>query len=198
MQVVKSRQCKYGKGGWGDIYLSSLMGLRLMCVSIKDNHYYTTPPTTTKQLHRTTMGSTDSSSYYAYSPSLPLAATFTAVFSVLLLTHTFRLFHTRTWFMIPFVLGCLFEAVGYIGRILGAIEAPGPYSLAPYLISAVLILIAPTLFAASIYMELGRVVEMVKGEDVLVMRRKWLTKVSPQPILKVNFALTVVGDRLSY
>lgn len=36
---------------------------------------------------------------------------------------------------------------------------------------------APALFAASIYMELGRIVLVVDGDHALFIRRKWLTKI---------------------
>lgn len=51
---------------------------------------------------------------------------------------------------------------------------------------SVLLLVAPALFAASIYMELGRIVLMVDGERSLFIRRTWLTK------------LFVAGDVLSF
>ena len=78
------------------------------------------------------------------------------------------------------------EIIGYIGRALSAAENPGPYTLGPYIIQSTLILIAPALFAASIYMELSRIVLMIRGDDALFIRRKWLT------------TLFVCGDVLSF
>jgi hypothetical protein len=78
------------------------------------------------------------------------------------------------------------ETIGYIGRILSAQQNPGPYTLSPYIMQSVLLLVAPALFAASIYMELGRIVLMVDGERSLFIRRTWLTK------------LFVAGDVLSF
>jgi len=49
-----------------------------------------------------------------------------------------------------------------------------------------LLLIAPALFAASIYMELGRIIELVDGEAHAMIRKRWLTK------------LFVCGDVLSF
>jgi hypothetical protein len=49
-----------------------------------------------------------------------------------------------------------------------------------------LLLIAPALFAASIYMELGRIVLMVKGEKLVLVRVSWMTKIF------------VAGDVLSF
>jgi hypothetical protein len=42
---------------------------------------------------------------------------------------------------------------------------------------SILLLVAPALLAASIYMELARIAIMVDGERVLLIRRIWLTKV---------------------
>ena len=47
----------------------------------------------------------------------------------------------------------------------------------PYAIQSVLILLAPILFAASIYMFLSRIIRSVNGERFSVIRFKWLTKV---------------------
>lgn len=44
-------------------------------------------------------------------------------------------------------------------------------------IQALLILIAPALFAATIYMVLGRIIDLVDGEQHSVIRLKWLTKI---------------------
>jgi hypothetical protein len=49
-----------------------------------------------------------------------------------------------------------------------------------------LLLIGPALFAASIYMELGRIIELVDGESRAMIRKRWLTK------------LFVCGDVLSF
>ncbi|KAK3705723.1 hypothetical protein LTR37_013166 [Vermiconidia calcicola] len=93
---------------------------------------------------------------------------------------------TRTWFMIPFVIGGIFETVGYVGRAMNASQAPEPYLLGPYIVQSLLLLLGPALFAASIYMELGRIVLMVKREKALPIRRKWLT------------LIFVIGDVFSF
>jgi hypothetical protein len=108
--------------------------------------------------------------YYYYEPSVVAAIIFVALFGITTLLHIFQMLKSRTWFMIPFVIGGIFETIGYIARISSARQNPGPYSLGPYIIQAVLILVAPALFAASIYMELGRVVHMVNGDGALVSK----------------------------
>lgn len=46
----------------------------------------------------------------------------------------------------------------------------------PYAIQNTFILLAPAMFAASIYMALGRIIRSVKGEDYSIIRVNWLTK----------------------
>lgn len=71
----------------------------------------------------------------------------------------------------------LVETTGYIGRCLSASENPGPYQLGPYIIQAIFLLVAPALFAASVYMQLGRIVHMIDADRALFIRRTWLTKI---------------------
>lgn len=66
------------------------------------------------------------------------------------------------------------EAVGYGGRIWSHYHKSG---LPGFIIQALLILIAPALFAATIYMILGRIIALVDGEPYSVIRLKWLTKI---------------------
>lgn len=69
------------------------------------------------------------------------------------------------------------ETIGYICRTISATEQYLKWSQGPFIIQSVLILVAPALFAASIYMELGRIVMMVEGEKKLFIRRSWMTKI---------------------
>jgi RTA1 like protein len=56
----------------------------------------------------------------------------------------------------------------------------------PYIIQNFFILVAPALFAASIYMTLGRIIRAVKGESLSLVRINWLTKTF------------VIGDIMSF
>lgn len=55
------------------------------------------------------MSSTESGEFvfYAYRPSLPAAVIFTVLFFASAGWHSYQLFRHRTWYFIPFVLGCL-------------------------------------------------------------------------------------------
>jgi hypothetical protein len=46
----------------------------------------------------------------------------------------------------------------------------------PYIIQSILILLGPAFFAGSIYMVLGRLIQVLEGEDYSLIRVKWLTK----------------------
>ena len=48
--------------------------------------------------------------------------------------------------------------------------------MGPYIQQTILILLAPALFAASIYMMLGRIVILLNAEQHCIFRKKWLTK----------------------
>ncbi|THX66353.1 RTA1-domain-containing protein [Aureobasidium pullulans] len=92
---------------------------------------------------------------------------------------------TKTYFFIPFAFGGIFEIIGFAARVKSGQEAPN-FSIPAYSIQAILILVAPALFAASIYMELGRIIILTDGESHSVIPKKWLTKIF------------VIGDVISF
>ncbi|CAI7639521.1 unnamed protein product [Penicillium bialowiezense] len=122
---------------------------------------------------------------YTYYPSMGAAVVFVVLFAIVTILHTFHMFRTRTWFFIPLVIGGYFELVGYIGRAMSSQQSPN-WALGPYVMQSTLLLIAPAFFAASIYMELGRIIMMVKGEQFAIIRVSWMTKIF------------VAGDVLSF
>ncbi|RDL38645.1 Uncharacterized protein BP5553_02985 [Venustampulla echinocandica] len=85
--------------------------------------------------------------------------------------------------IIAAALFVLVEALGYGGRIWSHFD---PTGLPGYIIQSLLILIAPALFAASIYMVLGRIIALVGGETHSWIKLKWLTKIF------------VIGDCISF
>ncbi|KAL5003686.1 RTA1 like protein-domain-containing protein [Aspergillus recurvatus] len=113
--------------------------------------------------------------YYRYYPSEAAAILFTVLFVLTTMVHLYQLLRHRTWFFIPFVVGGFFEWVGYVGRILSSQESPN-WSMGPYIQQTLLLLLAPALFAASIYMMLGRIVVLLDAEKLCIFRKKWLTK----------------------
>lgn len=47
----------------------------------------------------------------------------------------------------------------------------------PYVIQSLLLLLGPTLLAASIYMVLGRLIRLLDADNYSLIRPQWLTKV---------------------
>ncbi|KAJ8117509.1 hypothetical protein OPT61_g1309 [Boeremia exigua] len=110
---------------------------------------------------------------YRYYPSQVAAIIFVVLFALTTIFHVFQLIKRRTWYFIPLVVGGLFEVIGFVGRVLSKDDI---WALGPFIMQSLLILVAPALFAASIYIILGRVILMVDGERYSMVRQKWLTK----------------------
>ncbi|CAP95198.1 hypothetical protein E8E15_007058 [Penicillium rubens] len=122
---------------------------------------------------------------YDYIPSIPAAVVSIVLFGISTVLHCWQMLRGRTWFFIAFIFGGIFEVVGYTARVVSSNEYPN-YTIPPLAIQAVLVLVAPSLLAASIYMELGRIMIVTGGENLSPIRRSWLTKIF------------VVGDVISF
>ncbi|OAA67976.1 RTA-like protein [Niveomyces insectorum RCEF 264] len=115
--------------------------------------------------------------YYHYDPSLAASCLFAVLFGLSTTWHSVVLVRRRTWYLIPVVVGGLFEIVGYAARAVSHAQAPA-LTLGPYVVQTLLLLVAPPLFAASLYMLLGRIIVAVDGGDAYsLIKRRWLTKV---------------------
>lgn len=77
------------------------------------------------------------------------------------------------------------ELIGYIGRALSSQESPN-WTLGPYIIQSLLLLLAPAFFAASIYMVLARIIILTDGNSHSIIKVRWITKIF------------VAGDVLSF
>ncbi|KAF2108842.1 RTA1 like protein-domain-containing protein [Lophiotrema nucula] len=110
---------------------------------------------------------------YRYIPSKAAAIVFVVAFCLTTFFHVFQLIKKRTWYFIPLVIGGFFEIIGFIGRVLSNSDV---WALGPFVMQSLLLLVAPALFAASIYIILGRIILLVDGEKYSLIRQKWLTK----------------------
>ncbi|KAI8966099.1 RTA1-domain-containing protein [Daldinia sp. FL1419] len=111
---------------------------------------------------------------WKYVPSLPAAIIFAILFAVTTGVHCYRLYRTKLWFCLPFAIGGAMEVIGYCAR---AVSNSRTGDLTPYIIQETLILLPPALFAASVYMILGRIIRTVHGEPYSLIRVNILTKV---------------------
>ncbi|CAG5156704.1 uncharacterized protein ALTATR162_LOCUS4501 [Alternaria atra] len=112
--------------------------------------------------------------FYRYTPTLAGAVVFVLLFGCTTIYHGWQAFRKRSWFMIPIIIGGIFETIGYIGRALSHSDRE---ALGPHVIQTLLLLLGPALFAASIYMILGRIILLTDGERYSLIRRTWLTKI---------------------
>lgn len=62
--------------------------------------------------------------------------------------------------------------IGYVGRMVSAGQDYGEWTTGPYIAATLTILLAPALFAASIYMILGRIINLVEGQALSPIRVK--------------------------
>ncbi|KAF8855693.1 hypothetical protein BDZ45DRAFT_715617 [Acephala macrosclerotiorum] len=91
---------------------------------------------------------------YCYNPSLAVAITFIDLFVWTTAFHLYQMFGTRAWYYILFVVGgFVIEWIGYIGRAVSGQQSSN-WTIGPFLVQTLFLLLAFVLFAASIYMEL--------------------------------------------
>jgi len=112
--------------------------------------------------------------FYHYRPSIVAAVIFIALFIITTSVHIFQAAKKRTLYFIPLIVGGVFEFVGYIGR---AMAHSNQSSMNIYILQTILLLVAPALFAASIYMVLGRLIVFTHAEAMSPIRANWMTKI---------------------
>ncbi|KAL6713444.1 hypothetical protein ACLMJK_008909 [Lecanora helva] len=112
--------------------------------------------------------------FYHYTPSLALAIIFAVLFAAITVYHLIQMVRYRASFMLPVVVGGIFEIIAYIGR---TISHSSPRSLTPFVIQAVLSLVAPALFAATIYMTFGRIVCLLHAQQYSLIGINKLTSI---------------------
>ncbi|CEJ60337.1 hypothetical protein PMG11_08914 [Penicillium brasilianum] len=122
---------------------------------------------------------------YNYTPSLAVAVVALLLFLAATIAHICLAIKYRLKFLTAFIIGGFFEVLGYAARAVNAHQAPN-YATMPYAMQSVFILLAPSLFAASIYMVLGRLIRRVDGESRSLIKSTKLTKIF------------VVGDILAF
>jgi hypothetical protein len=111
---------------------------------------------------------------WPYTPTIAAGVIAAIAFAAITGLHAWRLLKNRTWFCIPFVIGGLFETIGYAARAAAHNDA---MAKTPYIIQSTLILVAPILFAASVYMILGRLILRTESASYSIIRATWVTKV---------------------
>ncbi|KAE8374549.1 RTA1 like protein-domain-containing protein [Aspergillus bertholletiae] len=111
---------------------------------------------------------------YRYTPSLVAAVIFIVLFTLTTAYHLWQTVRARCWYFLVFVTGGVFQIIGYICR---ALAHSNKESVPIYSVGTILILLAPPLYAASIYMTLGRLIRHLDAERLSPVSTKWLTTI---------------------
>ncbi|KAK4507726.1 hypothetical protein PRZ48_001461 [Zasmidium cellare] len=98
--------------------------------------------------------------WYSYIPNVPANIVYLAIFGILAFAQLFLAIKYRVWgaFAGGLVLGCVTEAIGYVGRVLQG-EGDGIFKKSYFVIQLVCLTIAPALISAPVYLSLGRIVK---------------------------------------
>ncbi|KAL3490047.1 RTA1 like protein-domain-containing protein [Aspergillus germanicus] len=120
------------------------------------------------------MSSEDNNPHSAYTPSKPAAIACAIVFLVLTVLQLWRIIRTRKWFGFAIVIGGLFEVLGLAAR---SYNVDHPTAKTAIIMQTLLVLLAPVLLAASIYMFLGRLIRASGHPQLSPIRITWLTKI---------------------
>ncbi|KAF2852505.1 RTA1-domain-containing protein [Plenodomus tracheiphilus IPT5] len=111
---------------------------------------------------------------FPYVPSAPAAWAFVVLFAISAVVHFVLMIMFRSWYFIPFILGCAGESAGYYGR---AWAHQNIRLGTPFLIQMMLILGSAPLLAATVYMTLGRLVRSLDAEEYSIIRSTWVSKI---------------------
>ncbi|KAK4957455.1 hypothetical protein LTR10_005418 [Elasticomyces elasticus] len=114
--------------------------------------------------------------YYNYNPSIAASCIFAVLFGISTIWHLGLLWQKRLWYFIPVIVGGIFEFAGYVARAVSHTQAVHQTE-APFVIQIIVLLVAPILFSASIYMVLGRIIVTMQAQHYSMIKTKWLTAV---------------------
>ncbi|KAI0180842.1 RTA1-domain-containing protein [Hypoxylon sp. FL1284] len=126
-------------------------------------------------------------SFYLYDPSVAVAAVACVLFGLAFVWSTFMTIRKRAWVWIVQLVALLMEVVGYAARIESAND---PTNLNLYALQFCVIILAPVLMAAAIYVVFGRIVVHVVPAQQRTMRLLW---VPPRWITPIFVACDVVA-----
>ncbi|KAJ5585062.1 RTA1 like protein [Penicillium hispanicum] len=118
--------------------------------------------------------SADDNLYIYYVPNQIVAVVLAIVFVVLCLLHLWKMIATQQWFGFAILIGGIFEVLALAARTRSHYH---PDETKPYIIQYVLILLAPILFTAGVYMFLGRLIRVSGHPELSFIRINWITKI---------------------
>ncbi|KAJ5713903.1 uncharacterized protein N7483_011084 [Penicillium malachiteum] len=110
--------------------------------------------------------------FYPYTPSATAGYAFMGIFGVSTVVQIILMFPFRAAYFIPLIIGGICETFGYYGR---AWSHQSRTEISSWALQEMLILCAPPLISATVYMVLGRIIRSFDAEHLSSMRTKRLT-----------------------
>ncbi|KAH6976659.1 RTA1 like protein-domain-containing protein [Ilyonectria destructans] len=120
------------------------------------------------------MAEPEKENLFPYTPSEALTLLAAGLFGVSAILHLVVMIGKRTWFYMALVVGSFMMTGGYVSRFL---SAKSPDNIGLYIAQSILILLPPSLYAATIYMIYGRIVHYVNAPEASVIRPTRVTKI---------------------
>ncbi|TEY39454.1 hypothetical protein BOTCAL_0455g00080 [Botryotinia calthae] len=111
---------------------------------------------------------------YAYTPSTNVALVAAALFGLSATYHLITMFRKKTYFYTAMVAGGYMMTAGYVARYLSAKDTA---NIMFYSMQSLLIILPPSLYAATIYMIYGRIVLFVNAPSASIISPKNITKI---------------------
>ncbi|KAJ5753391.1 uncharacterized protein N7511_007544 [Penicillium nucicola] len=110
---------------------------------------------------------------YLYNPTLVGSVLFAVLFFLTTVAHLYQRIRGHAKYFNPFIVGGIFQIIGYGARTFSHFNDT---STIGYAMQSLFLLLAPILYAASIYMVLGRIIRHVHGEHLSVVPVNFMTK----------------------
>ncbi|KUL82544.1 hypothetical protein ZTR_09163 [Talaromyces verruculosus] len=111
---------------------------------------------------------------YNYTPSVIAAVLFAAIFFLTTALHLYQRVKSHAKYMNPFIVGGIFQVIGYGARAASHFKQT---STILYAMQSLFLLLAPILYAASVYMLLGRVITYLQGKHLSYVPVEFMTKI---------------------
>jgi hypothetical protein len=134
---------------------------------------------------------------YIYEPSIPAAIVGAVIFPLLSAFIVYQYIRYRSWFFWAAVIGVVMYTIGFICRIVSAIDI---HADLPFLISFLMILLAPSFLAAACYTAFSRVVWFSCPTEMLRFRVLWCFPkwITPTFVIfdLLSFVVQIIGASL--
>ncbi|KAF2708806.1 hypothetical protein K504DRAFT_407964 [Pleomassaria siparia CBS 279.74] len=131
---------------------------------------------------------------YIYDPSVPLAIVGAVVIPLISAFLVYQFFRYKSWFFWAALIGIIMEAIGFICRIISATDEQDNL---PFIISFLMILLAPSFLAAACYTAFSRVVWFSCPTYALSFKTLWCFPrwITPTFVIfdLISFLIQLVG-----